>query len=119
MCTVVSLCAFSIIYCPEKYKTQRMCDEVFDDSLAPLKLISDLLVTSKMIKKLDTALYADDGLLFFDEDFGDVKFCCNKMSILGVNLNNTNLDKNFDEDDPDTIILIRLLGWHSKFKKLN
>ena len=23
----------------------------------------------------------------------------------------------FDEDDPDTIILIRLLGQHSKFKK--
>ena len=41
------------------------------------------------------------------------------MSILGVNLNNTNLDNNFDEDNPDTIILIRLLDWHSKVKKLN
>ena len=96
-----------------------MCDEAFDDSLAPLKLIPDLLVTKKMIKNLDTALYADDGLLFFNEHFGDVKFCCDKMSILGVNLNNTNLDNNFDEDNPDTIILIRLLDWHSKVKKLN
>ena len=43
-----------------------MCDEAFDDSLAPLKLIPDLLVTKKMIKNLDTTLYADDGLLFFD-----------------------------------------------------
>ena len=41
------------------------------------------------------------------------------MSILGVNLNNTNLDNNFDEDNPDTIILIRLLDWYSKVKKLN
>ena len=39
------------------------------------------------------------------------------MDILCVNLININLDNNFDEDDPDTIILIRLLAWHSKFKK--
>ena len=39
------------------------------------------------------------------------------MGILRVNLNNINRDNNFDEDDPDTIILIRLLAWYSKFKK--
>ena len=38
------------------------------------------------------------------------------MGILSVNLNNVNLDNNFDEDDRDTI-LIRLLAWYSKFKK--
>ena len=42
-----------------------MCDEAVDDSLAELKLIPDWFATSKMIKKLYTALYADDGLLFF------------------------------------------------------
>ena len=31
------------------------------------------------------------------------------MGILGVNPDNTNLDNNFNEDDPDTIIYIRLL----------
>ena len=82
-----------------------------------LKLIPNWFVTSKMIKKLYTALYADHGLLFFDEDSGNITFCCNEMGILTVNLNNINLDNNFDEDDPDTIILIRLLAWHSKFKK--
>ena len=39
------------------------------------------------------------------------------MGILNIDLNNINLDNNFDEDDPDTIILIRILAWHSKFKK--
>ena len=39
------------------------------------------------------------------------------MGILSVNLNNINLDNNFDEDDPDTIILIKLLAWHIKFEK--
>ena len=38
-----------------------MCDEVVDDSLAVLKLLPDRLVASKMIKKLYTALYTDDG----------------------------------------------------------
>ena len=62
-----------------------MCDEAVDDSLAALKLI---IVTSKVIKKLYTALYADDGLLFFDEDSGDVTFFCDEMGILSVYLNN-------------------------------
>ena len=38
------------------------------------------------------------------------------MGILSVNLN-INLDRNFDEDDSDAIILIRLLAWHIKFEK--
>ena len=54
---------FSVMYCPDKYKTQRMCDKAADDSLAALKLIPDWFVTSKMIKKLNTALYADENIL--------------------------------------------------------
>ena len=38
------------------------------------------------------------------------------MGILSVNLNNINHDNNFDKDDLDTNILIRLLACHSKFK---
>ena len=39
------------------------------------------------------------------------------MGIFSVNLNDINLHNSFDEDDPDTIILIRLLAWHIKFEK--
>ena len=39
------------------------------------------------------------------------------MDILDINLNNINLDNNFDEDDPDTIIHIRLFAWNIKFEK--
>ena len=70
-----------------------------------MKLIPNWFVTSTMIKKLYTALYADDGLLFPDEDSGNVTFFYNEMDMLSVNLNNINLDNNFDEDDPDTIFL--------------
>ena len=34
-----------------------------------------------------------------------------------MDLNNINLDNNFDEHNPVTIIHIRLLTWHIKFEK--
>ena len=61
-----------------------------------------------MIKKLYTALCVGAGLLFFDEDSDHVTLCCDEMDILNVNLHNFNLDNNFDEDDPDEIIIKRL-----------
>ena len=40
------------------------------------------------------------------------------MDILNTDLNNINLrDTNYEEDDPNTIILIRLLAWHIKLQK--
>ena len=39
------------------------------------------------------------------------------MGIHNIDLNNINLDNNFDEDDPDIIILFRLLARHIKFEK--
>ena len=62
-------------------------------------------------------MYVDENILCFDEDSGNVVFNCNEMDIFNIDLNNVNLDNNFDEDDPDTIILIRLLAWHFKFEK--
>ena len=53
-----------------------------------------------MIKKLFAAFYANENILYFDEDFGNVVFNCNKMDILDIDLNNINLDNNFAEDDP-------------------
>ena len=57
---------------------------------------------------------ADDGLFFFDEDSGDVTYSGDQIGILSVNLNNINIENFFDEDYPDTIILIRFLTGHSK-----
>ena len=91
---VVSEDLFLIVYCLDKYKNQRMCDEAVDDSLAALKLIPDWFVTSKMIKERFTALYADENILYFNEDSGNVD-----LNILNIDLNNINLDNNFDEDD--------------------
>ena len=94
-----------------------MCDKAVNDFLASLKFILDWFVTSTMTKKLYTALYADKNILYYNEDSGDTVFSCNEMGILSIDINNINLDNNFDEDDPDTIILIGILAWHIKFEK--
>ena len=39
-----------LVYFPDRYKTQRMCDEAVDDYLAALKVTSDSFTTS-MIQK--------------------------------------------------------------------
>ena len=95
-----------------------MCNKAADDFLPALKFVPDSFVISKMIEKLYAALYADDGLLFFDEDSSNIIFCSDEMGILRVNLNNINHDDtNYEENDPDSVIHVRLLAWHSKFGK--
>ena len=45
-------------------------------------------------------------------------FSVMKWVILRVDLNNISLDDvNFDEDDPETIIHVRLMAWHDQFKQ--
>ena len=95
-----------------------MCHEAVHDSLVALKLILDWFVTSKTVNELLIALYADENILYFNKDSGNIVFSCNEMGILNIDLNNINLDNDFDEDDPDATILIRLLAWYIKFEKL-
>ena len=52
-----------------------MCNEAVDGPLAALKLIPDWFVTSKMMKELFTALYADKNILYFNKDSGNLGFC--------------------------------------------
>ena len=95
-----------------------MCNEANDDCLAAVKLVTDWFVICKVIKKLLTALYADDSIFYFNDDSGDITPYCNKMGILSVDLNIINLhNTNYDENDPETIFHVRRLAWHIKFRK--
>ena len=113
-----------------------MCDKAVDDSLGALlitalyaelyyiqhyKIIRNWFITSKMIKELfmlfRLILYDNKNILYFNEDSGNAVFSCIEMGILNIDLGNINLDNNFDEEDPDTITLIRILAWHIKFEK--
>ena len=62
---VVSDDLFLTVHCPDKHITHKLCDEAVDDSIATWKLIPNWFVTCKMIKKLFTALYADENILYF------------------------------------------------------
>ena len=105
---VVSEDSFSIRYVPDQCKTQKICDKVVDDFLPALKFVPDWFVTSKMIKKLSTDWYAGD-ILGFNENSVNVAFRCNEMGVLSINRNNINLDDtNYEENDPDNIILVSL-----------
>ena len=94
-----------------------MRDEAVNNFLTALKLIPDWLVTSKIIKNLFTALYADENILYFNEGSSYAVFNCNDMGIVNVDLNNYNLDDNFDKEDLNTIIFIKPLAWHTKLEK--
>ena len=77
---MVSEDPFNLKYCHDRCKTQKMCDKAADGFLPALGFVADWFVTSKMIKKLFTALYADDNILHFNEDSGDPVFSCNEIS---------------------------------------
>ena len=77
-----------------------------------------MVVASKKLENFDNALHANDDILFYNEDFDKITFIANQRHVLFVDFDKINLDNdnNFDEDDPVTIIHIRPLAWHSKFK---
>ena len=54
---------FSSRYVPDQYRTKQMYDKAVHDSLVALKFVPNWFVTSKMIKLLFTALYADKNKL--------------------------------------------------------
>ena len=78
-----------------------MCGEAVDDSLAPLFPMANLFPIGLLQVK-----WLNNFLLLCS----NVVFSCNEMGVLNIYINDINLDNNFDADDPDTIILIRLLA---------
>ena len=50
-------------------------------------------------------MFADEFLVFFDKDSSNAIFCCNEMSFRTVNLNNINLDNNFEEGNLILLLL--------------
>ena len=71
-----------------------------------------------MIKKLLTAVHANDNMLYFVKVSRDSILSCNEMGILSIGLNIINLDDiNYDADDLEIIIHVKLLTWNFKFEE--
>ena len=63
-------------------------------------------------------MYADENMLYFNEDSSNVLFDCNEMCILNIDLNCINLDhNNFDKNNSGAITHVGLLAWYTKFEK--
>ena len=65
-----------------------------------------------MIKKPHNALLTDGHMLFIHDDSVDITFSSDEMDILSVDLNNINIniDVNFEDDDSEIIIYVRLMA---------
>ena len=73
-----------------------------------------------MVEKICHVLFANDDIVFFDEDFGIVTFPVNEMGILSLDLNKIYSDDvNFYENDPETIIHVRRLDFWLGIINLN
>ena len=63
-------------------------------------------------------LYSLMMIYFLDEDFGNVTFFDNEMGMLCVDLDKNIFDDvDFYENDPETIVHVRILTSCSKFEK--
>ena len=114
---VVSEDPFFILYCPDKNKTQTMCNKPVDDCLSVFKTILDSFVKSKMLERFHNALH--DDIPFYNDDFDKVTFTANQRHVLAAGFDQIYLDhdNNFDEDHTDSIIPVRLFARYIKFQK--
>ena len=95
-----------------------MCDKAVDAFLPALKLVTDWFVKSKMIKRIDNAIFSNNYIIFVNEDANRVNFFSGEMVLFSVDHNKINLDvHDFDEDDPKTIIHVRPIAWRNRFQK--
>ena len=117
--TIISENLSSVRYVPDEYKTQQIVDKAADDCLTSLKFLRDWFVTSIMIKNfllICTVMKIYSTLM---KILPMSYFLAMKCVLIIIDLNDINLDDtSYKEDDPDTIILIRLLAWHNEFKKI-
>ena len=109
---------FMLKYCPDRYKTKKMCDKAVDACLSSLKFVPDWLVTSIMREIHNDVVFSNDDIDLYYIDSDVVTVFCNDMGINIIDLNNINFDDDkFGKDDLETIIHVILLAWCNEYKK--
>ena len=69
-----------------------------------------------MLKDLDNAAFFSDDISFVNTD-SDVTFLKDDMGLVNVDLNNVSLDDDNFDDDSETIIHVKLMGWCNRQKR--
>ena len=76
-------------------------------------------VMNKLPDKLDNVEFCNDGIDLPDIDSHFATFFSDEVSVITMNFNNINLDdNNFDEEDPETIIHVRLIAWCNRYNQV-
>ena len=94
-----------------------MCDKAGVACLSELKFVPGWLVTSKMLEILDNAAFSNDDIDFNYIDDDIVTFFSDNMDINTIDLNNSNLDDNDNDDELETMIHVRLVAWCYYYKQ--
>ena len=98
--------------------SKKKCEKTIDSYLQALIFIHEWFVTSKMIEKLDNAVFSKDDKVFGDIDSFIVTFFSNDIGLNIINLRNNNLeDDNFDDCDPNNINHVRIMGNYNRYKQ--
>ena len=118
LCDKVCEKPFKLKYCPDRYKNQKMCDNAVNTYLLALKFVPDWFATSKMIEKLNTAVFYNVYIVFGDLE-SDLLHYLAVNRPYSVILDKINLDDNsFDNCDRETINHVKLMAFHNKYKQL-
>ena len=65
------------------------------------------LLQVEWLKKILTALYADESILYFNKNASDALFPCNDICVLNIDLNNiSHADTNYDGNNPETELFV-------------
>ena len=97
---------------------KKKCEKTIDSYLQALIFIHEWFVTSKMIEKLDNAVFSKDDKVFGDIDSFIVTFFSNDIGLNIINLRNNNLeDDNFDDCDPNNINHVRIMANYNRYKQ--
>ena len=80
--------------CPDRYKTQVVCDKNFYVSLPALKFVPDWFPTNKMTEKLDDSVFSNQYTVFGDIDSDIVTFFSNDIGLDSINFNSFTTEAN-------------------------
>ena len=110
---------FMLKYCLHKLKSLEMCKEAATVFLKALKFAPNRFFTNKMLAKLDDVVSSNDDIVFVHTDFFNFTFFNDDMGLVNIDLINVSVDDdNFANDDPETIIHVRLAEGNKNWSEL-
>ena len=94
-----------------------MCEEAVDACLPAMKFVVNWFVTPKMLEDLGSTVFFNSDIDRGNVDLGILTLLNDGMDFVNVNLNNVCLDDDFNDDDLDTICLVKLFTCCNRYKK--